>query len=209
MMKLGFLHACIFLTIVSLPACAGDWTPDPSLGNPALHKRIYEIEIARGYCEQNFDPNADMVQLKPGDHVVREAAYCVFAPLLTGDPADRDRAQKIISNVIAAHDTRLDSAWRGAFLWRAEDAWIAVKDPDLNSAAFLGSTLTEIAYLDDKQRALDPKVRVLDGWNVSTRNKGTDDHAIGNNAGALVTSVPTHDFKIVQGNGTLRERLLL
>jgi hypothetical protein len=69
--------------------------------------------------------------------------------------------------------------------------------------------LTEIAYLDDKQRALDPKVRVLDGWNVSTRNKGTDDHAIGNNAGALVTSVPTHDFKIVQGNGTLRERLLL
>jgi hypothetical protein len=40
---------------------------------------------------------------------------------------------------------------------------------------------------------------MLDGWNVSTNSMGTADLAIGNNAGALVTSVPAHDFKIVPG----------
>ncbi len=39
----------------------------------------------------------------------------------------------------------------------------------------------------------------LDGWNVSTANTGTGNLTISNNADALVTSVPAHDFKIVGG----------
>ena len=40
---------------------------------------------------------------------------------------------------------------------------------------------------------------MLDGWNVSTADQGNSDLAFGNNAEALVTSVPAHDFKIVPG----------
>jgi hypothetical protein len=40
---------------------------------------------------------------------------------------------------------------------------------------------------------------MLDGWNVSTADTGNADLAIGNNADALVTSVPAHDFTIVPG----------
>jgi hypothetical protein len=39
----------------------------------------------------------------------------------------------------------------------------------------------------------------LDGWNVSTKSTSTADLAIDNNAEALVTSVPAHDFNIVPG----------
>ena len=39
----------------------------------------------------------------------------------------------------------------------------------------------------------------LDGWNVSTTDTGNAEVAIENNADALVTSVPAHDFVIVPG----------
>ncbi len=39
----------------------------------------------------------------------------------------------------------------------------------------------------------------LDGWNVTTTDTGNAQVAIGNNAEALVTSVPAHDFVIVPG----------
>ncbi len=45
----------------------------------------------------------------------------------------------------------------------------------------------------------DVPLLALDGWNVSTNDTGNAQVAIGNNADALVSSVPAHDFVIVPG----------
>jgi hypothetical protein len=152
------LHVTLtFFVAASYPLLADTWTPDPSLGNVELHRRLYDI--GRAYGDQHFDPAANMLHQKPKDHIVRESAYYAFALLLTGDPRDRARAQEVIKKVLLAEDTRPDSQWRGAFLWRAEDDWATAKNPDLNSAAFVGTALAEITNLDRQHPCLDPDVR--------------------------------------------------
>lgn len=146
-----------FCGVAMLPGAAATWTPDPSLGNVAAHQRLYEI--ARAYCDAHFDPAVNLVHEKPRDHLVRESAYYAFTLLLTGDTADRAKAQPIIKKVLAAQDTRPNSVWRGAFVWRAEDTWATAKNPDLNSAAFVGTALAAIANLDRQHPCLDPDVR--------------------------------------------------
>jgi hypothetical protein len=135
---------------------AATWNPGPALGNVALHRHLYEI--SRAYCDSNFDPAAHLLHRK-SSHLIRESAYYAFALLLTADPQDRDRAQEIINKVLMAQDTRAHSDWRGAFLWTAEDKWETAKNPDLNSAAFVGAALASISDLDAQRHILDPALR--------------------------------------------------
>jgi len=153
---------CLLAASAHSAFCDSTWNPDPSLGNVSAHKRLYEL--ARDYCDAHFDPAANLVNSKmpvpnPHDHLVRESAYYAYALLLTGDPSDRAKAQDIIKAVLATQDTHENSAWRGAFLWRKEDDWPSTKNPDLNSAAFVGTALAEIALLDRDKPCLDPDVR--------------------------------------------------
>ena len=144
------------LLLSSVPLRAGDWTPDPSLGNPAAHHHLYDI--GRRYLDAGYDPAAKLIR-RGTAHFVRESAYYAYGLLLTGDPADRARAADILPQVLAAQDTRADSPSRGAFLWKAEDRWEDLKNPDLNSAAFVGLALADVVALDRKRPALDPALR--------------------------------------------------
>ncbi|HEY8965538.1 MAG TPA: hypothetical protein VIM58_03785 [Candidatus Methylacidiphilales bacterium] len=151
------------LTSTILPAPAATWNPDPSLGNPATHRRLYEI--AMNYLEQNYDPDAGLVGVptrtppnKKG-HTVRESTYYAYGLLLTGDPEDRAKALPIVRKVLSMQNTVPGSPLEGAFLWYAEDKWETVANPDLNSAAFIGMTLISILDMDRKHPFLDADLR--------------------------------------------------
>jgi hypothetical protein len=138
---------------------AATWTPDPSLGNVDTHRRIYEI--GRAWDDAHFDPATNLIAGKPKHHgaMVREAVYYAYTLLMTGDPDDRAKAQPIIKKVLSTQDTRENSDSRGAFLWSADDNWETLKNPDLNSAAFVGTGLAMITDLDRKKPCLDDDVR--------------------------------------------------
>ncbi|MCE0498242.1 MAG: hypothetical protein LV481_09895 [Methylacidiphilales bacterium] len=150
---------CCLLVSVSFPALGGTWTPDPSLGNVDQHRRLYEI--ARHYCEVNFDPDANLVGTPcanpPNKKHHGTGGSCAYAYtlLLTGDPADQALAQKILKRVLACQDTNPASPTCGAFDWYTEDA----KPGDLNSAPFVGGGLAGILDLDRQRPCLDPDVR--------------------------------------------------
>ncbi|MCE0497765.1 MAG: hypothetical protein LV481_07455 [Methylacidiphilales bacterium] len=152
------LLGCCLLASVSFPVLGGTWTPDPSLGNVDQHRHLYDI--GRAYGDLNFDPDANLVgthSKKPPNkkqHSTRESTYYAYALLLTGDPADRARAQAILKRVVTLQDTKPGSPTYGAYNWNAEDP-----PGDLNSAAFIGLTLVDIIDLDRRRPCLDPDVR--------------------------------------------------
>jgi hypothetical protein len=152
-----FVGFCFF-TLLSCPAFAGTWNPDPSLGNVEQHQRLYEI--GRKYCEQNFDADANLVGAATATppnkrhHATGNSADYAFTLLLTGDPADRELAQKILRRVVTLQDTNPQNPTCGAYNWTAED-----KPQDLNSAAFVGLALAGIIDLDRKKPCLDADVR--------------------------------------------------
>ena len=149
------------LLALSLPALAfgATWNPDPSLGNPDQHRRLYEI--ARTYAEKNFDPDANLVGVpthnppNKKNHSVRESGYYAFALLLTGDPEDNTRAQAIIKQILANQEARPGNPNEGVFKWVDTDP----APVDLNSAEFVGLILANITDLDRKKPCLDPALR--------------------------------------------------
>ena len=50
---------CLLMS-AALPALGAAWNPDPSLGNPGPHRRLYEI--GRRYADSHFDADANMVE---------------------------------------------------------------------------------------------------------------------------------------------------
>jgi hypothetical protein len=152
------LFSLCFFTVCSLSR-AGTWTPDPSLGNVEQHRRLYEM--GRQYCEQNFDPDANMVGAATATppnkrhHGTGGSVSYAYTLLLTGEASDRALAQKILKRVLACQDTNAASPTCGAFTWYAEDP----KPVDLNSAAFVGLGIAGILDLDRKHPCLDPDLR--------------------------------------------------
>jgi hypothetical protein len=148
---------CLFI-LVSAPLSAATWTPDPSLGDPAPHLRLYQI--GRNYGDLNFDPDANLLgthsKSPPNkkSHSTRESTYYAYGLLLTGDPADLARAQAILRRVVTLQDKNPGSPTYGAFNWNAEDP-----PQDLNSAAFVGLTLADVLALDKKHPCLDADLR--------------------------------------------------
>ncbi len=148
----------LFLVSTSAPLGAAAWTPNPSLENPALHIRLYQI--GRNYGDLNFDSDANLVgahSKKPPNkksHTTRESAYYAYGLLLTGDPTDRARAEAILRRVVTLQDKNPASATYGAFNWNAEDP-----PSDINSVAFVGLTLADILDLDRKRPCLDSDLR--------------------------------------------------
>ncbi len=153
----------LFCVAVTLPVMAGTWTPDPSLGNTDQRRHLYEM--ARAYCDTNFDPDANLVgvptQNPPNkkSHSVRESFSYAYALLLTVDPADNAIAQKILKAALATQDTREGSDTNGVFAWYAEDDWATKKNPDLNAAEFDGLTIAAICDMDRKHPMLDADLR--------------------------------------------------
>jgi hypothetical protein len=151
------LCGCLLASALG-PASAATWNPDPSLGNVDQHRRLYEI--ARTFGDTNFDPDANLVgahSKKPPNkkqHSTRESAYYAYGLLLTGDPADRARAQAILKRVVTLQDTNPKSPTYGVFNWVAED-----RPQDYNSGAFVGLTLADVVDLDRRKPSLDPDVR--------------------------------------------------
>ena len=143
---------------VSFPAFGAVWNPDPALGSPDRHRRLYDI--GRNFGDTNFDPDANLVGThtkRPPNkksHSTRESAYYAYGLLLTGDPADRDRAQAILKRVVTCQDTKPGSPTCGVFNWITEDP-----PQDLNSAAFVGLTLADVIDLDRRHPSLDPDLR--------------------------------------------------
>jgi hypothetical protein len=152
------LACCGLSLLFSLPSFGASWTPDPSLTNPDQHRRLYDI--GRKYLQANFDPDANLVGTpshhppNKKQHGTRDSAAYAYALLLTGDPADRELAQAILRKVVITQDTGSKWPTRGAFGWYWED-----KPGDLNSAAFVGSTLADITELDRKHPCLEADVR--------------------------------------------------
>jgi hypothetical protein len=107
-----------FFALISSCSLGATWNPDPSLGNVDQHRRIYEI--ARHYCEVNFDLDANMIGKKKKHGTGASASYA-FGLLLTGDPSDSALAQKILKRVVVCQDTKSDSPTYGVFNWYAED----------------------------------------------------------------------------------------
>jgi hypothetical protein len=164
-----FLHQSLLLRPVllgiaclgsALPvsAFAGPWTPDPALSNPDQHRLLYDI--GRKYADANFDPDANLVGAQSHhppnkkQHSTRESAYYAYGLLLTGDPADRDRAQAILRRVVTAQDNKSNGPTRGAYSWYFEE-----KPSDLNSAAFVGMVMADVIDLDRRHPMLDADVR--------------------------------------------------
>jgi hypothetical protein len=150
---------CGLLVLVSFPAVGGTWNPDPALGNVKQHKRLYEI--GRHYLEVNFDADADLVGVasptppNKKHHATGSSAAYAYALLLTGDPADRALAAKILPHILACQDMDPASPTGGAFKWNVEDP----KPGDLNSAPFVGGSLAGILDLDRQKPCLDPDLR--------------------------------------------------
>jgi len=159
MTLLRFLFCCDLFASVSWAAFGADWTPDPSLGNPQLHHRLYEI--ARTYLETNFDPDANLVGTPCANppnkrhHSTGASSGYAYTLLLTGDPADQALAQKILKKVVTCQDMDPASPTCGAFDWYTEDT----KPQDLNSAPFVGGDLANILDLDRQHPCLDADVR--------------------------------------------------
>ena len=153
----AFMGACL-IPLFSFPALGAQWTPDPSLGNVAQHSRLYDI--GRNFGDTNFDPDANLVgthtKSPPNkkSHSTRESTYYAYGLLLTGDPADRARAQSIVKRIVTFQDTKPDSPTYGVFNWNSEDP-----PSDPNSAVFVGLTLADIIDLDRRRSCLDPVVR--------------------------------------------------
>jgi hypothetical protein len=156
----GGVLLCGSLLAGNTSAVGATWTPDPSLTNPELHVRLYEI--GRKYLDANFDPDANLVGTptrhppNKKSHATRESAYYAYGLLLTGDPADRTRANAILKRVVATQDTTSDGLTKGAFGWYAEQP-----PSDLNSAAFVGTALASIYDLDQRHPCLDPDVKQM------------------------------------------------
>ncbi|MDB5327213.1 MAG: hypothetical protein JWM57_2782 [Phycisphaerales bacterium] len=151
------LFCCLFAA-TSMPARAAEWKPDPSIPNPQQHQRLYEI--ARKCLDKNFDPDANLIgapSKRPPNkktHATRDSAYYAYTLLLTGDSADRGRAQAILRRVVMTQDTKSSGPTLGAFGWYAENP-----PEDLNSAVFVGIALADIIELDRRHPCLDADVR--------------------------------------------------
>jgi hypothetical protein len=134
------------------------WTPDPSLGDPAQHLKIYNI--GRRSCDEHYDDSVGLFEKDPGKHrnyMVRESAYYAYGLLLTGDPEDRKRAEKIIRVVLTTQDLKKDRLTYGCFPSLFEDKWETVVNPDLNYCQFVGMALGQIIDLDRKQGRVLPE----------------------------------------------------
>ena len=155
----GLALACL-LTAASVRAAT--WTPDPTLGNPAQHRLLYEI--GRQWGDTHFDPAAGLVKERidrpVSQHLTRESASYAFTLLLTGDPQDRTLAERIIRIVLAKQDLRKDQPTYGGFLPIYEDQWNAPTHPDPNYTQFVGLALGQIIDLDNTQgHLLTPDLR--------------------------------------------------
>jgi hypothetical protein len=143
-----------------LPAArqSATWKPDPSLGSSVQHSRLYTI--GRRYGDDHFDENIGLIRRdpkKPRAHLIRESAYYAYGLLLTGDPEDRKRAERVIHLVLSKQDLRDDQPTRGAFLPYYEDEWSTVIDPDPNYCQFVGLTVGQILDLDRRQHTILPE----------------------------------------------------
>jgi hypothetical protein len=146
---------CIVSTIFPMEGICGDWNPDPSLGNSEQHLRLYHI--GRRWGDEHFDESVGLVEKDPGRHrnyLIRESAYYALGLLLTGDPADRSRAEKILQIVLTKQDLRKDKPTYGSFLPYNDDKWETAVNPDLNYCQFVAMALGQIIDLDRKQHAL-------------------------------------------------------
>lgn len=142
------------LALAATCVSAQNWNPDPALGNVEQHRRLYDI--ARRYCEKNYDAEANLVYT-PGQklHSTRESAYYAYGLLLTGDSADNARAQAILKRILTVQDTRVESRTYGDFNWTFEDP--APRDP--NSRVFIGLILADIIDMDRAKPMLDSDLR--------------------------------------------------
>ena len=159
------LRSALYATVVGVGSLlfpvtgqTGTWTPDPSLGDPAQHLRIYNI--GRRYGDEHFDESVSLIQRntgRRGGHILRESAYYAFGLLLTGDPEDKKRAEKIIPMVLSKQDLNQDRPTYGNFPFTLEDQLETMVDPDLNNTQFTGVALGQIIDLDRKQQHVLPE----------------------------------------------------
>ena len=145
---------------VSLPISgqAGVWTPDPSLGNASQHLRLYELGRRSG--DSHYDEAVGLVEKDPGRHknyMIRESAYYAYGLLLTADPVDRQRAEKIIRVVLTKQDLNKQHSTYGWFPSLYEDQWDHPLNPDGNYCQFVGMALGDIIDLDRKQNRVLPE----------------------------------------------------
>jgi len=139
---------------------AATWNPDPGLGDAGQHRRLYDI--GRRWGDDHFDEGAGLIKRNPkksGAHLIRESGYYAYSLLLTGDPADRRRAERIIRLVLGKQDLRPHQPTYGVFLPCSEDRWETTVNPDLNYCQFVGLALAHILDLDQRQQVLPDDLR--------------------------------------------------
>ena len=152
--RVGFFVGFVGAVALLCPAVGrpATWKPDPGLGDPSQHTRLYDI--GRRYGDEHFDETRGLVEKDPGRHrnyMLRESAYYAYGLLLTGDPEDRKRAEKIISLILTKQDLKKDRVTYGSFPSMYEDQWETMVNPDLNYGQFVGMTLGQIIDVDNHQ----------------------------------------------------------
>jgi hypothetical protein len=149
----------VALSFFSTPGQSAPWKPDPSLGNPAQHQRLYDI--GRRYGDEHFDEDVGLTKnrrnpQKSSTHMLRESVYYAYGLLLTGDAEDRKRAERIIGLILSKQDLRSNAPTYGSFPPIFEDDWAGTAVIDPNYTQFVGLTLGDILELNRKQRNVLP-----------------------------------------------------
>lgn len=154
--------AAVLCLAISPLAIAQTWSPSPHFGNAALHQRMFDLAFT--FAETHFDPAVNLIgvegkEARDNDHMIRESGLYAYALLLTGKPADRDRAQAILRVVFTKQDLRKDSPTYGCFTTSFETDWATWVKPDLNWAEFMGALMAHIIWLDNHRHLLNPALR--------------------------------------------------
>ena len=141
-------------------AQAADWKPDPTLGDPAQHLRLYNI--GRRYGDEHYDDTVGLIKPNPnkkGGHILRESTYYAYALLMTGDPEDLKRAEKILPIVLSHQELNKDRHTYGNIPYNLYDNLETMPNADLNNTQFTGLALADIIELDQKRHVLPEELR--------------------------------------------------
>ena len=151
------LVAGIALALIPTQGQSAAWLPDAKLGDPAQHLLLYNT--GRRCGDDRYDDSVGLTTTKPGkgEHLLRESAYYAYGLLMTGDKADRQRAEKIIRVILTKQDLNKERASYGWFPIRFEDEWETLTKPDPNFCQFVGLALGQIIDLDNRQGHVLPK----------------------------------------------------
>jgi len=152
------------------------WLAVTVLSAPAIGANLFPTEVRRqaflkalGECDARYDATEQMLQApfsSPGYHTTltggtvhstRESFEYAVALLDSGEPERLERAEAVLSRLIALQDQDRDSRTYGIWSWFLEEPLDKMSPPDWNWADFCGTQLLQVAI--DHMDRLPPELQ--------------------------------------------------